>query len=127
MRVVDASIAPGETRFYRLSVVDRSGATRVLGQVSATRPPGAAAGLTLSAGPNPVRERAAIVFSVPAEQDVRLAVFDIRGRVVQTLFAGRASAGTHAATWEAHSPAGVYFVRLVTEVGTRTERILLVR
>ena len=42
-----------------------------------------------------------------------LRVFDLRGRLVETLVDGPLPAGPHEVAWDAHGvPAGVYFVQL---------------
>jgi uncharacterized membrane protein len=131
-RVFDASIARGETRCYRLNVQDRSGAISVLGSATATRTAGVSPSLALSIR-NSGSDGAAVAWSLPSAQHVRLAVFDLRGRMVRTLFEGSSAGGEHVVSWDGRSDqgvraaAGVYFVRLESVAGTRTGRVLLVR
>ena len=68
--------------------------------------------------PNPFNPRATIGFAVPRTGVIRLQVFDLRGRLVQTLHDGVLEAGHHTAVWngadrQGHQAAtGVYFMRL---------------
>ena len=88
------------------------------GVVDAGPPPGVSEVMLAPASPNPSRERTLIAFSLPAAGDARLALFDVRGRLVRGLFDGRAAAGRTAVTWDGldadgHvAPAGLYFARL---------------
>ncbi len=74
--------------------------------------------LELSLGQNPVKEKGLVRFSLPNPVLVRLGVFDITGREVRTLIAGRVSAGRHLLAWDGKDnqgqlcAPGVYFIRL---------------
>ena len=63
---------------------------------------------------------------------VRLAVFDVSGRLVRRLMDGMAEAGPHSISWDGAastgSPAGggVYFARLETAAGSRTLKVIQV-
>jgi len=68
--------------------------------------------------PNPFNSSLTVNFNVPTTGDVRVALFDINGREVVTLFDGHKQAGSHTISWEAvTAPAGVYLVRLTDGVG----------
>jgi hypothetical protein len=80
--------------------------------------------------PNPfsASETAMIRFSLPAAEYVTLKIFDIAGREVKTLVAGRFSAGEHHATFEATDlPSGVYFYQLQTASFSQTRKAVLMR
>lgn len=83
--------------------------------------------------PNPVRANTNISFVLPRSEAVELGVFDVAGRLVNTLETGVFAAGTHTATWNglsadgAHAPAGVYFYRLQTPAGELTRKMTLIR
>ncbi len=68
--------------------------------------------------PNPFNPRATVSFAVPASGAVRLQVFDLRGRLIETLHDGTLEAGMHTAVWNGTDrqgrqvATGVYFVRL---------------
>ena len=84
--------------------------------------------------PNPFRVTTAIAFRLPAAAPVRLAVYDLGGRVVRCLVDDRLDPGTHVVQWNGRDgagltvPCGVYFVRLATPNATALSRkILFVR
>ena len=60
-------------------------------------------------------------------------VYDLAGRLVATLFSGRAEAGEHALSWSGRSDqgvpveAGLYLVRLVTPAGERRAKFVVLR
>ena len=68
--------------------------------------------------PNPFAGATELCFALPTAGDVDLAVFDVAGRRIRTLVAGRLDAGIHRLVWngadDAGRPAGagVYFARL---------------
>ncbi len=71
--------------------------------------------------PNPFNPMTTIAFDLSDAADVRLTVYDVVGRLVETLVEGRMDAGSHRRTWEPRALAsGVYFFELrVTEVSGR--------
>jgi hypothetical protein len=80
--------------------------------------------------PNPSRGDALLRFSLPAAGAVRLEMVDISGRRLWGM-AGSFPAGAHSWRWGGsdargvRARAGLYFVRLVTPWGTRTERLVV--
>jgi len=83
--------------------------------------------------PNPFNPRTELRFDLPRAQQVRLEIFDVRGRRVATLVDGIEPAGARAVTWSGTDdarrpvPSGVYLVRLKTEEGAKTTKIMLAR
>ena len=83
--------------------------------------------------PNPFNSSTEISFSLPADADVTLEVFDLNGKKVRTLADGRFSAGAHTIAWNGKDdsgkdvPGGVYFYKLSTDSATRTRRMVLVK
>ncbi len=83
--------------------------------------------------PNPFRERVTLQYTLPSTQEVRVSVYDVLGRQVQTLVDARQEAGPHRTTWDGVDQSGgtlasgVYFVRWTTGGTQHTERVLLVR
>jgi hypothetical protein len=79
--------------------------------------------------PNPSRSTTLLRFSLPAAGRARLEVVDISGRRMGN-FEGEFPAGPQVWRWDGHGPdggasgAGLYFVRLVTPWGSRTERLV---
>jgi len=83
--------------------------------------------------PNPFIEKTAISYQLPAEGNVTIKVFDVRGREVQTLLNEGHSAGRGSVIWNGldntgrrMSP-GVYFIRMLAADELSSIRVLLVR
>ena len=78
--------------------------------------------------PNPFRSDSEIEYRLIRNGQVRLEVFDLRGRRVATLVDRVQEAGVHRATWTAKDrAAGLYFVRLASGGETRVEKLILIR
>lgn len=81
---------------------------------------------------NPARGMATIAFTLPRGEEVNLAVFDLKGRLVSGLVAGAQSAGAHTVQWNGKDlfghvmPSGVYLCQLRTLSGRMSEHIVLV-
>jgi hypothetical protein len=98
-------------------------------------PPPAADGLWLAPPrPNPFRGgELRLEYSLPVAGDVHAGVYDLAGRRVATLFAGRAAAGAHELTWSGRSGSGepvepgLYLVRLATPAGERRTKLVVLR
>jgi|GEM_PF-858524 len=73
--------------------------------------------------PTPFNASTTIDFELPAAVDIRLTVYDITGREVQSLVNSHQSIGKHSVVWDAgnHS-SGVYFVRLSVDGGQSSVR-----
>ncbi|MFQ6674885.1 MAG: T9SS type A sorting domain-containing protein, partial [Fidelibacterota bacterium] len=72
--------------------------------------------------PNPFNARTTIPFSIPFTATVRVTIFDLLGREVETLLDRRLHAGHHAVEWDASRvSSGVYLLRMTAGdyVGTR--------
>ncbi len=82
---------------------------------------GSLAGATLSGYPNPFTGSTTLAFTLGGEEEYALEVYDLKGRLVARLGAGRAAAGAaKRVEWEAKAaPAGVYFARLTTRSGVQ--------
>ncbi|NOS83760.1 MAG: T9SS type A sorting domain-containing protein [Ignavibacteria bacterium] len=78
--------------------------------------------------PNPFNPVTNIRFSIPKAGIVKLAVYDITGREVESLLSGKLNAGIYNADLNATAlSSGVYFYRLVTEGYTGTKKMILVK
>ena len=86
-----------------------------------------------AATPNPFSASTRIEYSLAQSGPAELAVYDIGGRKVASLFKGVAEAGPHAALWngrdDSGTPAatGVYFSVLQTASGRESKRLILNR
>ena len=71
---------------------------------------------------------ASLEYSLPAASEGTIAVYDIAGRLVTTLFKGRDGAGVHELSWNAGSlKSGMYFYRLQAGQKVITKSFLKVR
>ena len=82
----------------------------------------------LAAFPNPFNPVTMLDLSLPLAGPVTLAVYDLMGRLVTTLWQGRLEAGRHALRFDASRLAsGMYFARLTTPAYSTTQRLLLLK
>lgn len=78
--------------------------------------------------PNPFNPATKISYDIPGKQNVNLRVYDMLGRVVQTLIDEPQNAGRYTVTFDAKSLAsGIYLVRLQTNGYDKTIKIALVK
>ena len=87
------------------------------------------AGIALApASPNPFSAATTLRYTLGTAADVRLAVYDARGREVAVLVDGQQPAGAHEASLRAADlPSGVYLLRLDAAGETVTQRVTLLR
>lgn len=84
----------------------------------------------LSTTPNPSRAATEVAFAVPARGPVEVQVYDVTGRLVRTLARDSFEAGDHRLRWDGRgdrgeeTAAGVYFVKLRTEQGSSTQKLV---
>lgn len=91
-------------------------------------------GLTLlTSYPNPFNPTTAIRYELSNEQDISLAIFDVRGRRVRSLYSGTKSPGMHEDIWDGRdergvpAASGVYYVRLAGDEQMLTRKIVLLK
>lgn len=78
--------------------------------------------------PNPFNPVTRIAYSVPSTQHVRIAVYDVAGRLVEALVGEVKTAGEYVVEWDAGSlPSGVYFFRMQTGNQSVVRRATLVK
>jgi hypothetical protein len=78
--------------------------------------------------PNPARGPAVIRYDLPRRCHVRLDVFDLGGRRVESLVDADLPAGRHRVTWTPKaSAAGVFFCRLRAEAFDASQKLVFVR
>jgi hypothetical protein len=84
--------------------------------------------LAAAVGPVPAAGLARIAFTMPAAGNVRIQVFDIKGRLVDTLSDGYREAGSHAVVWQPGGrSAGTYFYRVSALGQERAGKIVVVK
>lgn len=103
------------------------GSTSAVGDVPINR-------LTLAQNaPNPFNPATEIQFALPSDQNVTLRVYNIDGRLVRTLVQGQKVAGEHSVMWMGKNDhggqvaSGLYFYRLITDSGTLTRKMTLLK
>jgi hypothetical protein len=93
-------------------------------------------GLRLSAAfPNPVRggEETALALGLSAPARIDARIYDVSGRFVATLASGPMPAGPHRLVWDGRdafggpAAAGVYFVRLDSDAGGESRKVVILR
>lgn len=78
--------------------------------------------------PNPFNPTTTIEFSIPNAGHVALAIYDITGREVETLFSRDLTAGKYTVEWNGVStPSGIYFYRVTYGDQQLTRRMLLLK
>ena len=83
-----------------------------------------------SPAPNPSRGAVRLTLELPAPTAVEAAIYDLSGRRVAGLHSGSLPAGRHSLKWDGRGadgralPAGVYFARVRSDFGTRSQTIV---
>lgn len=78
--------------------------------------------------PNPFNPSTMIQFILPASVNVRLQVFDVQGRLVQTLIDGNVPAGEQSIRFDGSSMSnGTYLYRLETPYGAASRKMTLIK
>lgn len=82
----------------------------------------------LAASPNPFRSTCRLTLCTEKSQTARLEVYNLRGQRLATLHDGVLPPGTKDFTWDGSSyPAGVYLVKLSSDAGSLSRRIVLIK
>ena len=77
--------------------------------------------------PNPFAGKTSVSFSVAKTTTVTLKVYDVSGKLIQTLADETFSAGSHSISWSPDAAPGVYFVRFATPEFTTVEKVMIIR
>ncbi len=83
--------------------------------------------------PNPFSQHTTIRFSIPRQMQVRMAVYDVRGRLVRDIMNEHRDAGTHDAVWDGRDSeghkvsSGIYFCRMEAGEFTQTTKVMMLR
>ena len=89
--------------------------------------------LTLSNHPNPFNSSTTISFTIPEPSQIDLSVYDIGGRLVNTLLRSRADGGYHSLVWDGTDrfgnsvSSGVYIYRIKVDEYNQSRRMLLLK
>jgi len=125
--------APADGCYYRLEAVLNDGRSRLSDQLHLGPSP-RDGGLSLEACyPNPARGAVTFTFRTDGEADLRLAVYDLAGRRVATVFDGHLAAGRYELGWNGADdhgralPSGVYLYTLCAGAQRESRRLVIVR
>jgi flagellar hook assembly protein FlgD len=83
--------------------------------------------------PNPFNPTTTISFSLPAEENIEVAIYNIKGQKVKTLYSGIAEEGKHTVIWngkdenEKSVSSGIYFYKLKAGKQEMTRKMLLLK
>lgn len=78
--------------------------------------------------PNPFNPVTTLNYSVPQEIHIQILVYNTLGQVVDQLYDGWQSAGTHTFRWNAgNSSSGIYYIQIKSEQLSETKKVLLLR
>ena len=81
-----------------------------------------------SAYPNPFNPVTTWSYSLPMDSDVLIQVYNLHGRVVETLTNSNMNSGYHAVIWNADAySSGLYFVKMVAGDYHQTQKLMLVK
>ena len=78
--------------------------------------------------PNPFNPSTSLSYQVPSDSNVELSIFDINGRLVETLVHSKHDAGNYNVVWNASNiSSGVYFVKLTASSEVITQKVMLIK
>ena len=79
-------------------------------------------------GPNPFNSQIRFEYTVPEYGPVEIAIYNLYGEKIAALVNRTQSKGKYQTFWQANDKAsGTYFVRLVTEQGISTKKVILIK
>jgi len=128
MRWLDTKVETGDVYRYWLETIDTDGTVSRFGPTEAVTFPGAARELSLSVYPSPASGSFTVDYTLPQDGSVTIALYDLSGRRVATVFDGETTAGRHELACDASMlPPGVYLVHFDTHAGSLTRRVVITR
>lgn len=78
--------------------------------------------------PNPFNPLTTISFELPQDQNISIKIFDMTGRVVETLYSGKLLAGNYSFDFDGTAMAsGMYVYQLITAEGVYSKKMLLLQ
>ena len=128
----DKSVQPGATYKYRLGDVDYIGKVTLHKTVEITVKTGDAQIATTfglqKAYPNPFNPITTIAYELPQTSNVTVKIFDVGGRLVETLINQHQNAGNYRVQWNASGyNSGVYFYRIEAGNFQQVRKMLLIK
>jgi flagellar hook assembly protein FlgD len=79
--------------------------------------------------PNPIQNGASIKYNLNTSEAVKLDILNQNGQAIQILLNEFQSAGEHRINWtpKENLPSGNYFIRLSSNSGIQTEKLLYIK
>ena len=78
--------------------------------------------------PNPFNPTTLLSYAVPADMNVSLNIYDMRGRLIDELVNGMREQGSYQVTWNADQHAsGVYMIKLVAGSTIQVQKVMLLK
>jgi len=78
--------------------------------------------------PNPFNETTVIELSIPQKEFISLEIYDLNGRLIQTLLRSMIEAGTHQLNFEAGDlNGGIYFYKLKSKRFSETRKMIILK
>lgn len=84
--------------------------------------------------PNPFNPSTTVSFGVPEGTDrLNLSIYNTRGKLVRTLYAGKIMPGEHQLTWDGRddkgqaTASGIYFLKLKSDRASRTIKMVMIK
>jgi hypothetical protein len=82
----------------------------------------------LSVYPNPAKEQATLTYALGRSRTLKIDLYDLNGKLVQTLDQGQQTEGFHKLNVNTSTlPAGMYFIRLLSDGLVQTQRLSVVK
>jgi len=78
--------------------------------------------------PNPFNATTKLQYNLPVASQVKIIVYDLRGRMVETVVSDMHSAGSYNAAWDAHGiTSGLYLISMETDDFKTVRKVILAR
>jgi hypothetical protein len=140
----DTQVSQQHTYYYWLEAIDADGATHRFGPVTAIVQPDTpeehefyATTALCGNAPNPFNPNTQISFSLRGTEGeavfTELAVYNVRGQLVKTLYSGNMEPGPHSLNWNGTDDqgrkvsSGLYFYRLTAPNFTQLRKMMLLK
>ena len=81
-----------------------------------------------NAYPNPFNPITNIIYGIPEFSEIRIIIYDLSGKQIQTLVNGYQNPGYHSISWNAgNHPSAIYLVKILADEYTNTKKLMLVK
>lgn len=124
--VVDREVVNGKTYFYRLKMIDLDGQYKYSNEVEVVM--GAGSLYLSEPTPNPANTSASIDYTLPLDGQVEIAVYNLEGKKLLSVFNGNRSAGTYNSSIDLSSlSSGAYNIVITSNGNMQTRQLRIAR